>query len=192
MIKRFEQYQMPKITLSEETPKEAVCIVFEKVNTGGVSLTVFELMTATFAADDYNLRDDWQKRRTSLRDFKVLESVTSDDLLQAVALLATYQRRQDWLATGATAENAPGVSCKRKGHSAPDAGRIPALGRRRHRRFQKGRQPALQPEDLQRGDLPYRTQLVPLCRCLRRVERCSRQRRRAYTAYPLVLVRCAG
>ncbi|MCP5197422.1 MAG: hypothetical protein H6974_11665 [Gammaproteobacteria bacterium] len=33
--------------------------MFEKVNTGGVALSVFELMTATYAAEGYNLRDDW-------------------------------------------------------------------------------------------------------------------------------------
>ena len=30
--------------------------MFEKVNTGGVSLTVFELLTATYAAEEFNLR----------------------------------------------------------------------------------------------------------------------------------------
>ena len=32
--------------------QEAVCTVFEKVNTGGVTLSVFELVTASFAAGD--------------------------------------------------------------------------------------------------------------------------------------------
>jgi hypothetical protein len=54
VIQRYQQYQIPLILLRKETPKEAVCQVFEKVNTGGVSLTVFELLTATFAADDYD------------------------------------------------------------------------------------------------------------------------------------------
>ena len=31
------QYKMPVILLDRETPKEAVCQVFENVNTGGVS-----------------------------------------------------------------------------------------------------------------------------------------------------------
>ena len=39
------------ITLLKETPREAVCKVFENVNTGGVSLTVFELVTASFATN---------------------------------------------------------------------------------------------------------------------------------------------
>ena len=34
VISRFQQYQIPVIELKRETPKEAVCQVFEKVNTG--------------------------------------------------------------------------------------------------------------------------------------------------------------
>ena len=34
-------YNMPVIQLDKETPKEAVCQIFENVNTGGVPLTVF-------------------------------------------------------------------------------------------------------------------------------------------------------
>jgi hypothetical protein len=55
----FQQFKVPAIEMSVDTPREAVCQVFEKVNQGGVSLTVFELMTATFAADEFLLRDDW-------------------------------------------------------------------------------------------------------------------------------------
>lgn len=32
---RFQQYQVPVIMLRKPTPKEAVCQVFENVNTGG-------------------------------------------------------------------------------------------------------------------------------------------------------------
>ena len=34
IVERFEQYQVPVIELGRDTPKEAVCQVFEKVNTG--------------------------------------------------------------------------------------------------------------------------------------------------------------
>ncbi|MFP4036581.1 MAG: DUF262 domain-containing protein, partial [Desulfobacteraceae bacterium] len=67
VIKRFEQYQVPVIELKKETPKEAVCLVFERVNTGGVALNVFELLTASFAADDFPLRDDWNEREHRLK-----------------------------------------------------------------------------------------------------------------------------
>ena len=52
---------MPAIELTRLPPAVSA---FEKVNTGGVTLTVFELMTATFAADgSANLRDDWDARQ---------------------------------------------------------------------------------------------------------------------------------
>jgi len=59
VLQAFRSYQLPVIQLHKSTSKEAVCLVFEKVNTGGVSLNVFELVTATYAADGYNMRDDW-------------------------------------------------------------------------------------------------------------------------------------
>src|SRR5690606_31839688 len=115
VIKRFEQYQVPVIELKKETPKEAVCLVFERVNTGGVALNVFELLTASFAADDFQLRDDWHAREHRLKsEHPVLRSLQNDDFLQAIPLLVTQDRRRKALAAGATADNAPGISCKRK------------------------------------------------------------------------------
>ena len=68
VIKPFADYLLPVIHLEKETPKEAVCTVFEKVNTGGVPLNVFELATASFAAEseEFSLRDDWRDRRQRL------------------------------------------------------------------------------------------------------------------------------
>lgn len=47
VLDAFRRYMLPVISLKKETSKEAVCLVFEKVNTGGVPLSVFELITAT-------------------------------------------------------------------------------------------------------------------------------------------------
>jgi hypothetical protein len=105
VIQRFLQYRVPSIELTRDTQKEAVCQVFEKVNTGGVALTVFELMTATFAADEFDLRSDWNTRRDRLREKDVLQSVEATDFLQAVTLLASYERHH---------AEATAVSCKRR------------------------------------------------------------------------------
>ena len=59
VLEPFRNYMIPVISLKRETSKEAVCLVFEKVNTGGVALSVFELVTATWAAEGFNLREDW-------------------------------------------------------------------------------------------------------------------------------------
>lgn len=113
IIKRFEQYQVPVIELGKDTPKEAVCQVFEKVNTGGVTLTVFELLTATFAADHFQLRPDWEKRKRTIHSQAILSGVSNTDFLQAVTLLATLERRNAALSNGMDENRAPGIGCKR-------------------------------------------------------------------------------
>jgi hypothetical protein len=62
VLAEFRNYDVPIIELKKNNKKEAVCLVFEKVNTGGVPLSVFELLTATYAADGaagVNLRKEW-------------------------------------------------------------------------------------------------------------------------------------
>ena len=114
IVQRFQKYQVPLIKMFKDTPKEAVCQVFEKVNTGGVSLTVFELLTATFAADDYKLRDDWCQRNNRLKEYKVLQSVKSDDFLQVISILASWKRRRNAMKEGVEGERLPAITCKRK------------------------------------------------------------------------------
>lgn len=41
IIDTITKYKLPVIKLDKDTPREAVCKVFENVNTGGVALTVF-------------------------------------------------------------------------------------------------------------------------------------------------------
>lgn len=112
-IKAFEQYQIPVIEMGKETPKEAVCQVFEKVNTGGVTLTVFELLTATFAAEDFELRRDWDERFKHLATQPVLRGVENTDFLQALTLLSTQERRQKALEANPSIERPPAIGCRR-------------------------------------------------------------------------------
>lgn len=95
------QYKMPVILLDKNTPKEAVCQVFENVNTGGVSLTVFELITAIFAMDDFELRKDWEIRKEKYFSGDFLNVISATDFLTACTLLSSYKK-------GGT------VSCKKK------------------------------------------------------------------------------
>lgn len=114
IINPFVQYQVPTIELAKSTPKEAVCQVFEKVNTGGVTLTVFELLTATFAAGDFELRKDWDARRERLAQHELLTEVDGPAFLQIVTLLATYDRRQSHIRASPDDDKIPAVSCKRR------------------------------------------------------------------------------
>ena len=110
ILENFTHYKLPVINLDKDTSKEGVCTVFEKVNTGGVVLTVFELLTASLAADGFSLRDDWEARRTRLHSqYGVLRGVYSSNFLQAVALLSTQERRRQTPA----GQPLPGIGCRR-------------------------------------------------------------------------------
>ncbi len=119
VLKNISDYRLPVIRLAKETPKEAVCTVFEKVNTGGVSLNVFELLTATFAGDreyydahgdDFQLPAHWKQIQDELDPYPMLRLADSD-FLQAVCLVSTQHRRRG--RPGVDPFTQPAASCKR-------------------------------------------------------------------------------
>lgn len=166
IINPFNHYQVPVIQLDKSTSKEAVCQVFEKVNTGGVTLTVFELLTATYAAEEFKLREDWDRRTEKFREHKILDQLQKTEFLQVVTLLSTYDRRRQALADGFLEDRIPGVSCKRREIlrlplSEYNKWADPAMdGLERAARFLRGEC------IFQRRDLPYASQLIPLAAIL--------------------------
>jgi len=173
VLDAFNSYQLPIIKLTKETSKEAVCLVFEKVNTGGVPLSVFELMTATYAADGYNLRDDWfgsnlrkvESRQKRLAIEPILEGVETTDFLQAITMLHTLERRRD-ISTGKEGRKLTPVSAKRAA--------ILTLPLTAYKQWADQVEAGfmlvakfLRKECLTSArDLPYRTQLAPLAAVL--------------------------
>lgn len=113
IIKGFNNYSVPVIIMNKENPKEAVCQVFEKVNTGGVPLTVFELLTASYAAEEFDLKSDWSNIKKIFKPHKVLDYTSNTDIIQAITLYSTYQKRNEQLLSGIS-ENMTSVSAKRK------------------------------------------------------------------------------
>jgi hypothetical protein len=121
ILDAYNDYQIPLIVLKKNTTKEAVCLVFEKVNTGGVPLSVFELVTASYAADGYNLRDDWygsddravSSRKQRISEEQILNGIESTDFLQAITMLHTLEKRKADIAAGKTGKQVSPVSAKR-------------------------------------------------------------------------------
>jgi hypothetical protein len=121
ILDSFRSYQIPVIQLHKDTTKEAVCLVFEKVNTGGVQLSVFELITASYAAEGYNLRDDWfgstvrnvESRRKRLAEDLLLSEIEATEFLQAATLLYTQRRKRSDIEKGKTGKEVRPVSAKR-------------------------------------------------------------------------------
>lgn len=173
VLNKFQEYSIPIIVLTSDTKLEAVCIVFEKVNTGGKPLETFELVTAMYAARGFNLRDDWlgtsdaPGRRQRLRDYsRLLDGVSSTDFLQVVSLLHTNSLRNTAREEGKTGQELPMVTAKRQSLL-----RLPLEAYQQHRdSAQKGLEEAakfLHALGIFRAkDVPYQTQLIPLAAIL--------------------------
>lgn len=174
ILSEFRSYNIPIIELKKDNKKEAVCLVFEKVNTGGVPLSVFELITATFAADNVNLRDEWfgskKEKITGIKQIMSKESILADveptDFFQALSLLHTYGLRQQDIQDGKSGKHVTGVSAKRESVLA-----LPLAAYQKYKDqlgagFLKVAKFLRKEAFFSKRDLPYRTQLVPLAAVL--------------------------
>ncbi len=128
VLENFKYYRVPVIALDRSTSKEAVCVVFEKVNTGGKPLDAFELVTAMYAASGHELRKDWygdestkgrhRRLADTLRpadsDAGILAGVGNTDFLQAVSLFYTRDKRRAAEQAGKEGKELPAVSGNRQ------------------------------------------------------------------------------
>ncbi|WP_206184302.1 DUF262 domain-containing protein [Sporolactobacillus sp. THM19-2] len=163
ILAQIQAYKVPVITLSKETPKEAVCQVFENVNTGGVSLTVFELITATFAADNFELRKDWEMRKEkfiqksalsiSNKADALLSDVSSTDFLTSITLLSRYYLRQN---------GGEAISCKKKDVLKLKLNDYKKYADQLTEGFLQSASFLKEQRIFSSRDLPYSTQLIPM------------------------------
>jgi len=135
-----------------------------------VQLSVFELVTASYAAEGYNLRDDWYgsdlrgvpSRKARIEAHELLTEVQSTDLLQAVTLLHTRERKQRDIQDGKTGKQVRPVSAKRAAVLDLPLDAYCAWADHVERGFVEAAH-FLQGECFyRRRELPYATQLVPL------------------------------
>ena len=171
----FRSYMLPVISLKKATSKEAVCLVFEKVNTGGVPLSVFELVTATWAAEGFNLREDWFGargqigRHSRLGAKPLLRDLQPTDFLQGICLLHSSERREQDLAAGKSGKDATGVTAKREHVLELPLGAYKKWADRLTMGFEETVR-FLRAEGFHHPKfLPYRTQLTPLAVLLARL-----------------------
>lgn len=174
VLSEFRNYDIPVIELKKDNKKEAVCLVFEKVNTGGVPLSVFELITATYAADGVNLRDEWYGNKKEgiegtsrwLARQRMLKDIQPTDFFQGLSLLYSYQKRNDDIAAGKTGKQITGVSAKRESVLALPLSAYQDLRDQLAQGFWKAAKFLRKESFFSKRDLPYRTQLVPLASVL--------------------------
>lgn len=163
VVNNFTEYHVPVITLGKNTSRAAVCLVFEKVNTGGKPLDAFELVTAMYAGQSFHLRDDWAARRERLVKQPVIANVQPVEFLQAISLLHTKAVRD---AAEAEGREPPAISATRNSLL-----QLPLDAYKRYAdRVERGYLTAAKflhgLRIFRARDLPYQTQLVPLAAIL--------------------------
>jgi hypothetical protein len=180
VLDNFKMYRVPVIALDRSTSKEAVCVVFEKVNTGGKPLDAFELVTAIYAASGHELRKDWygdegvkgrhQRLADALRpadsDAGILAGVGNTDFLQAISLFFTRDRRRVAEEAGKEGKELPAVSGNRQ--ALLD---LPLEGYKKYeaqveRGFVQAAKFLHMLHIYRISDLPYQSQIVPLAAIL--------------------------
>ncbi len=128
VLENFKYYRVPVIALERSTSKEAVCVVFEKVNTGGKALDAFELVTAMYAASGHELRKDWygedghggrhrrfaESSRSPGEKSGIIAEVGPTDFLHVVSLFHTRDRRREAERAGKQGKELPAVSGNRQ------------------------------------------------------------------------------
>ncbi len=130
VLLNFDSYHVPVIRLDQSTSKEAVCVVFGKVNTGGKPLDAFELVTAMYAAEGHLLREDWygnvqekikgrhqrfaETLALSGQKMGIIGGVSNTDFLQAISLFYTRDQRQEAEKEGMQSNKLPPVTGNRQ------------------------------------------------------------------------------
>ena len=180
VLENFKMYRVPVIALDRSTSKEAVCVVFEKVNTGGKALDAFELVTAMYAASGHELRKDWygdegvkgRHRRfaDTLRpadsDAGILNGVGNTDFLQAISLFYTRDRRRIAEQAGKVGKELPAVSGNRQALLDLPLGAYKKYEAQVERGFIQAAKFLHMLHIYRIFDLPYQSQIVPLAAIL--------------------------
>ena len=149
IIQPILNYRIPIIKVLKKAPKEAVCQVFENVNQGGVPLTVFELLTATFAADNFDLKEHWNKVKEIFEQYETLKKFDNTSFLIAMTLLIANRKNSN-------------VSCKRKDVLNLDYKDYEKNEEDLVNGFKKAYKLLVEMNIYSVYDIPYSTQLIPL------------------------------
>lgn len=176
VLEKIERYKMPIIRLDKDNGREAICLVFEKVNVGGQKLDPFELLTAIYAADSYDLRVAWAglgkeqgiKRRLVGTEFPrgVLKPLESTDFIQACTLLHTYHTRLEKAKSGAKGKELPQVSCSRESLLSLPLSKFKEYAPSVEKGFVSAAAFLNEQKFISHRDIPYNTQVIALAAVL--------------------------
>lgn len=107
-IKGIFKYRFPIIILPKNLSLDAVCKVFQTINTTGLKLSPFDICVAKFMIDDIDLKD---KVDNVLEDYSAIETIFNEEsldgttILQIIALLVGVPSNQNKLANNLKKEH---------------------------------------------------------------------------------------
>lgn len=180
VLDNFRSYRVPVISLDRATTKEAVCVVFEKVNTGGKALDAFELVTAMYAAEGHELRKDWygddeckgrhrrfvETMRPADTESGILANVSNTDFLQVISLFYTRERRREAECAGKTGKELPAVIGNRNALLNLPLSAYKKYEKLAEHGFMQASKFLYMQHIYRIFDLPYQSQIVPLAAIL--------------------------
>lgn len=179
VIRPIHRYEMPIIRLGRENTREAICTVFEKVNTGGKKLDAFELLTAVYASDEFNLRTDWigngkitgrlDRLRGLDKSRDIYAKLASTDFLQACTALSTMDGRRDAATRGRTGKELPSVTIRREAMLSLPLTEYRRLADEVEEGFTQAKKFLSARRIIWFKDVPYPTQLITLASVFARI-----------------------
>ncbi|WP_408931560.1 DUF262 domain-containing protein [Corynebacterium sp. YSMAA1_1_D6] len=94
ILRPLSGYTVPMIRLSRETARSGIGSIFAQVNSAGLQMDVFDLLTAVFASEDpdFHLADDWAAAEKQLRVSPALDGIGRNEFLSAVSLLVSSEK----------------------------------------------------------------------------------------------------
>ncbi|MCO5219742.1 MAG: hypothetical protein M9909_13030 [Thermomicrobiales bacterium] len=109
-LKQLREYPFPIVELHRDVPLPAICHIFEKVNSTGKPLTVFELCTAILWSKGVHLNELWRATQQRFHEEYILRmqgELDGTHFLQLIALLDSLDRKL------ASPNTRIAVSCRR-------------------------------------------------------------------------------
>ena len=93
-LNRIRTYPFPVVELQADMPLGAICHIFEKVNSTGVPLDVFDLCNAILWAQGFLLNEKWAKTKKELRPKLTMQDLSGTHFLMGLSLLDSMHRER--------------------------------------------------------------------------------------------------
>lgn len=156
IIAKFIGYKIPVIMLEKDTNLVSVCRMFESINEVGVKLSEFNLLTAKFSKDKFNLREDWDKIKSKkpFNEENVMSCVEDVTFLTACALFISYNKNKS--------DSKILVSCSKRDVLNLELEDYKEFKDKLRIGFIEAKNFLADEKIFRVNDLPYKTQLIPL------------------------------